>query len=129
MRSRKIIPAILAIAAFASGAAAQSMAPVTISLSDYAFAPNALTLNVGAPTRLQFTNSASKGHSFSAPEFFAASQIAADDQAKVRNGTVEVAGGQTVEVTVTPGRAGAYPLNCTHFMHSTMGMHGTIIVQ
>jgi plastocyanin len=128
MRS-KIIPAILAIAAFASGAAAQSMAPVTISLSDYAFAPNALTLNVGAPTRLQFTNSASKGHSFSAPEFFAASQIAADDQAKVKNGTIEVAGGQTIEVTVTPGRAGSYALNCTHFMHSTMGMHGTIIVQ
>jgi len=32
-------------------------------------------------------------------------------------------------VTVTPSRAGTYPVECTHFMHKMMGMHGSITVE
>jgi plastocyanin len=34
-----------------------------------------------------------------------------------------------VDITVTPGSAGTYAVECTHFMHKMMGMHGNIVVQ
>ena len=72
---------------------------------------------------------ASSGHNFAAPEFFAAAQVAPADAAKVKDGAIEVPKGQTVDVTVTPDRAGSYDLTCTHFMHTTFGMKGQIVVQ
>jgi len=120
---------ISTFALLAPGAMAQAPEPVAISLTNYAFTPSNLDLKVGAPYRLHFTNTESKDHNFSAPQFFAAGQLAAEDQAKVKSGTVDVAAGQSVDIVVTPGRAGTYSFTCTHFMHSTMGMHGTITVQ
>ena len=88
------------------------------------------------PYRLHFTNTETKDHNFSAPQFFAAGQLAAEDQAKVKGGTVDVAAGQSKVVIHRhhgdSGRPGRITFSfdlCTHFMHSTMGMHGTITVQ
>jgi plastocyanin len=78
---------------------------------------------------MHFVNAGSKAHSFSAPEFFAASQVADEDQAKAVKGLVELENGQSVDITITPGRAGTFSFECTHFMHKMMGMHGTIVVQ
>ena len=120
---------MLTLPAVLSAAAAQSVTPVSITLSDYAFTPSALNLKAGTTYQLHFVNSGTKGHDFSAPEFFAASQLAAEDQAKVNKGLVELESGQSADITVTPGQAGTYPIACTHFMHKMMGMHGNIIVQ
>jgi len=109
-------------------AAAQTGEAINISLTDYAFTPSSLELKAGTLYRLHFTNTGSKDHDFTAPGFFVASQIAADDQAKVKRGTVAIDKGQEIEVVVTPV-AGSYPFTCTHFMHKMMGMHGTITVQ
>ena len=117
---------------FLAAAPAQSQpAPqqIDVSLTSYAFTPATLNLKAGTPYRLHLTNNASKGHDFSAPEFFAASTIDPADAAKVDKGEIEVDEGQSVDVTVTPMRAGSYPLACTHFMHSMMGMKGEIVVQ
>jgi plastocyanin len=103
--------------------------PLTITLTDYAFTPGTLDLKAGAAYQLHFVNSGSKDHNFSAPEFFAAAQIAPDDQTKVAKGLVGLGAGQSVDITVTPGSAGTYPVECTHFMHKMMGMHGNIVVQ
>jgi len=108
---------MLTLPAVLSAAAAQSVTPVSITLSDYAFTPSALNLKAGTTYQLHFVNSGSKGHDFSAPEFFAASQLAAEDQAKVNKGLVELESGQSADITVTPGQAGTYPIACTHFMH------------
>jgi plastocyanin len=114
----------------AGRALAQPAEPVNVSLTNYAFTPDTLALKAGAPYRLHFTNTESKDHNFSAPQFFAASQVAPEDQAKIKSGAIEVGGGQMVDVTVTtPGQAGSYNFTCTHFMHRSMGMHGTITVQ
>ena len=112
-----------------STAQAQSVTPISITLTNYAFAPAALTLKAGITYQIHFINSGSKDHNFSAPEFFAASQVAADDQAKVEKGLVSLESGQSVDITVTPGQAGTFPVECTHFMHKMMGMHGNIVVQ
>lgn len=111
------------------GAMAQTATPISVTLTDYAFTPGMLDLKTGATYQLHFVNSGSKDHNFSAPEFFAAAQVAADDQAKLSKGIVELGSGKSVDITVTPGQAGTYAVECTHFMHKMMGMHGNIVVQ
>jgi plastocyanin len=112
-----------------SGAVAQSLTPISITLSDYAFSPGTLNLKSGLTYQIHFINSGSKDHNFSAPEFFAAAQVAPDDQAKVKKGLVALESGQSVDISVTPGQPGTFAVECTHFMHKMMGMHGSIIVQ
>ena len=128
MARLRLFLAILAIAAVPRTAAAQTGESISISLTDYAFTPASLALKAGTVYRLHFTNAGSKDHDFTAPEFFAAAQLAPDDQAKVKRGTIAVDKGQEVDIAVTPV-AGSYPFTCTHFMHKMMGMHGTITVQ
>src|SRR5690348_2310154 len=101
----------------ANGAMAHTVTPISITLADFAFTPGALSLKAGITYQIHFINSGSKDHNFSAPEFFAASQVAAGDQAKVEKGVVALAGGQSIDVTVTPGQPGAFAVECTHFMH------------
>jgi uncharacterized cupredoxin-like copper-binding protein len=124
------VPVLLAVALASTGSAwAQTATPVSITLTDYAFTPSTLDLKAGVTYQLHFANSGSKDHNFDAPQFFAASQVAPEDQAKVEKGLVALDGGQSVDITVTPDRPGTFPVECTHFMHKMMGMHGNIIVQ
>jgi len=120
---------IAAAWATAGSAWAQADAPITITLSNYTFTPGTIALKSGTAYHLHFTNSGSKDHDFSAPEFFAASQVAPEDQAKLQKGLVALESGQSIDITVTPGRPGTFAFECTHFMHKMMGMHGTITVQ
>ena len=120
---------LAALLASVNAALAQTDNLINISLTNYAFTPNAITLKMGTTYHLHFINSGSKDHNFSAPEFFAASAVAPEDEAKVKKGLVGLESGQSVDVTVTPSRAGTYPVECTHFMHKMMGMHGSILVQ
>ena len=115
--------------AMAGGAMAQPATPITITLTSYAFQPDALTLKPGVTYQMHFINGGSKDHNFSAPEFFAASQIAPDDQAKIEKGLVALDSGQSVDITITPDHPGVFAVECTHFMHKTMGMHGSITVR
>ena len=125
----RAVMVITSIISSLAPAVAQTAQPISVSLTDYAFTPSALSLTAGVTYHLHLTNSGSKDHSFSAPQFFAASQIAADDQAKIKKGEVAIDSGQAVDITITPGQAGNFALTCTHFMHNMMGMHGTITVQ
>jgi len=121
---------LIAVPFMAVGAAtAQTVMPISITLSDYSFAPNVLDLQAGVMYRLHLINGGSKDHNFSAPEFFAASQIGPEDQAKIEKGLVALNRGQSVDITVTPDHAGTFPVECTQFMHKMMGMHGSITVR
>ena len=109
--------------------AAQTATPIGVTLCNYAFTPGTLNLKSGVTYQMHFINSGSKDHNFSAPDFFAASQVAPADQAKVEKGLVALGSGQSVDITVTPGQPGTFAVECTHFMHKMMGMHGSITVQ
>jgi len=115
--------------AMAQSASPIAITPIVITLADYAFTPGTLDLKAGGTYQMHFVNNGAKDHNFSAPEFFASAQIASDDQAKVTKGVVALGSGQSVDITVTPGQAGNFPVECTHFMHKMMGMHGNILVQ
>ena len=130
MRRSILFSALLA--AFASGAAtAQGTPPqvLTVEMSNFKFTPATLTLMHGRPYVLHFVNSASGGHDFVAKEFFAASTIAPEDRAKVKNGEVELSGGESADIHLVANTAGTYKSHCSHFMHSSFGMTGTVVVQ
>jgi uncharacterized cupredoxin-like copper-binding protein len=125
-----LVLAGLSVAFLPSATAAQSPEEVHISLTSYAFTPATITLKSGTAYRLHLTNDSKKTHDFTAAEFFAASTVAPEDKAKLEEESeVEVDAGKSVDVTVTPNRAGTYPLTCSHFLHASFGMKGTIVVQ
>ncbi len=111
----------------ASVAAHAQPAVINVTLSNFRFSPNAIQLRAGVPTTFHLQNASHGGHNFSAPEFFAAAKIDPKSGSYVRNGTVEVPAGGTVNVTLVPA-AGSYSLRCTHTLHSTFGMKGRIVV-
>lgn len=129
------VPHVLILAALLSApAAAQSpdwshAAPVTIALSSFKFTPDRIVLKHGEPYRLHFTNTSSGGHDFAAREFFAAATIAPDDRATLSGGKIELGEGESADVRLIPGKPGSYPVHCSHFLHSSFGMVGTIVVE
>lgn len=119
---------LIATVLLIGGANAQTA--VTVSLTNYAFTPSTLTLKAGETYRIHFSNDASKSHDFAAREFFQASTVAPEDKGKLeKDGDVELDGGQSADITLTPNHAGTYAVTCTHFMHSMLGMTGKIVVQ
>ena len=130
MKIRATILSVFSAVLIASAAHAQTAEDIHVSLTSYAFTPSTITLKAGKTYRLHLTNDSKKGHDFTAAEFFAASTVAPADKDKLEEDSeVEVGAGKSVDVTVTPTRAGTYPLKCSHFLHTTFGMTGTIVVQ
>ncbi|HVV65023.1 MAG TPA: cupredoxin domain-containing protein [Rhizomicrobium sp.] len=126
----RILPLAAALALASLSANAQTPEAVSISMTSYAFTPSTITLKAGRTYRIHFANAAGKGHDFSAPEFFAASAVAPEDRSKLEDGKeVELEGGQSADITLTPNRAGTFSVTCTHFLHATFGMKGQIVVQ
>ena len=118
---------ILLSAACVSPAAAQpAAAPVqTIQVYSFGYAPKPIQLAAGRAVTLSFVNQSGGGHDFTARQFFAGARIVSG---AAPNGEVELKPGETKTVTLIP-QAGTYEAHCTHFMHSTMGMHTQIIVR
>ena len=104
-------------------------ATVTITLSNFDYEPETIELEHGRAYRLRFVNAASGGHNFVARDFFAAAEIAERDRATVAEGKVELDGGESVEVRLVAPAAGEYEVHCSHFLHSTFGMTGEIVVR
>ena len=119
----------LALLAVLTTAASAHIQLITVTMNNYAFAPEKIELLADSDYELQFVNTSNKGHDFAAPELFAAGTVVPEDRAKVEDGKVEVEGGQTVELRFTPKKKGSYPVRCTHFLHASFGMTGTVTVE
>ncbi|MGQ0659618.1 cupredoxin domain-containing protein [Sphingosinicella sp.] len=98
---------------------------VEVRLSSFDFTPSTIRLTAGRPVVLHLVNSGDGGHNFAAPEFFAAARGVSGP---VERGRVEVAGGQSADIRLTPAR-GTYRLRCTHTLHTAFGMTGEIVVE
>ena len=128
-------PIVLAAAALAMAATVGSAqvpvdygraAAVEIELKSFSFTPDRLHLRAGVPVRLTIRD-AKGGHNFAAPAFFAKARIAPEDAGKVHGGKIELQGGEAVTIRLVPA-AGTYKLVCTHFLHTSFGMKGSIVV-
>lgn len=123
----------LLLLTFAAPAAAQepdwSHAPrVTVSMSNFKFAPATLTLHHGERYVLHVVNRASGGHDLTAPKFFAAATIVPEDLARIKRGKIALDGGESADVRFVAPAVGSYAMRCTHFLHSGFGMTGRIVV-
>jgi plastocyanin len=119
---------LLPILALATGSATADFVTVPVALASFRFEPSTIHLKAGKPVTLRLVNSSSSGHDFTAPAFFAAARVAPDDARFVHDGSVTLRGGETRDVHLTPA-TGRYKLKCSHFLHKTMGMAGTIVVE
>ena len=105
-------------------ASAQQPAAQAISVYSYGYTPKMIHLAAGRPVTLTFTNASGSGHDFTAKEFFAASKITSG---AAPEGEIELKPHESKSITLVPS-AGAYKAHCSHFMHTTFGMTGTITV-
>ena len=128
MKSFLSAVALLALAG-AQAPAQASPERVEIDLSNFKFTPSTITLRQGQPYVLHFVNTAKGGHDFAAKAFFDAATVAPEDRAAIAKGEIELRGGQSADVRLTAPVAGTYEAHCSHFMHSTFGMTGKIVVQ
>ena len=118
---------LVILVAFAAPASSQPNT-AAVELTNFKFTPAQLELKANLPVILQLRNDASGGHSFSAPAFFAGARVDPASAGLIREGRIEVPAHKTVQVALTPS-AGQFPLKCSHTLHSTFGMTGTIIVR
>jgi len=102
---------------------------ITVMMSNFQFDPETITIQSGKPYVLHLVNAASGGHSFTAPEFFAAASIAPADAAKLKSGKLDLKGGTAADLHFTIDKPGRYELHCSHFLHSSFGMTGEIVVE
>lgn len=127
----RLFAAFAALALSTSAAAAAPdwahAARVEVRLANFAYSPKAIHLRAGQPVILHLVNTASGGHDFTAPAFFAAADVRAADRRKVDEGEVELAGRQSADVALVP-KAGRYALKCSHAFHKMFGMSGEIVV-
>jgi plastocyanin len=107
-------------------APAQEPHVVQVQLSSFKFEPAEIHLRAGEPVVLRLTNTSNGGHNFAAPQFFGAATI--QDGGGLEDGAIEVPSGQTREIRLAPAR-GTYRLRCTHTLHTTFGMSGSIVVE
>lgn len=142
MNISRILAAALLLSAFASNASLAASArdnskdvdwskaeTVEIALDSYAFTPKTLHLKRGVPYRLHFVNKADKGHNYDAPGFFEALTVAPDDRDKVAEGKLEVDKGASADVRAMATTPGKYKVQCSHFMHTTLGMTGEAVIE
>lgn len=86
----------------------------SVTLDEYSFAPETLTLKKDVATTIAVTNKGSVTHNYVVPGL---------------DIKLEVAAGQTESVTVTPASTGTFDLDCTIAGHSALGMHGSVVVE
>jgi plastocyanin len=110
--------AMLALAGFAGGAAAQkgpawgSGKTVAITVTNDGFAPARIVLKSGRHYTLRFHNASNRGHNFSAQKFFDIARVAPRDARLVHDDEVNLDAGQVATVRIiapdTPGAAFTY---------------------
>jgi hypothetical protein len=127
------------IFAFLMAASALTSAPVTepadfthartidISLSSFDVTPAVIHLEANRPVILHITNRSRQGHDFTASDFFTAARLRPYDARSVREGTIDLRGGQDVNVGLKPA-SGRYTFKCGRPLHKMLGRSGTIIV-
>jgi uncharacterized cupredoxin-like copper-binding protein len=101
---------------------------IPVLLADFKFVPSTVSLQPHTTYVLRLTNSGASEHDLASPKFFMAATVAAESIKKVRDGRVVLRAGETVDIELTTGDVGSFPMRCTFFGHALMGMTGHLEV-
>lgn len=123
--NRLLVAASAALIVPVSLSAQPAPPTVTVTLTSYHYAPSPIVLQAGQPVRMVFQNRSVKAHDFKAPQFFASSRILSG---QAPGGDIDLHADESAAITLVPAR-GTYPVHCSKFMHSALGMKSEIVVQ
>jgi uncharacterized cupredoxin-like copper-binding protein len=130
---KRLLIAVMALLAspvvIADAANSLNASRVEIGLESFKFVPETITLTHGNAYVLHLVNRAKGSHDFVAKVFFAHAVLAPQDSGVVKDGGVELHGGESMDLHIVAPPAGTYEIHCSHFLHSAMGMTGHIVVQ
>ncbi|MGB6502721.1 MAG: cupredoxin domain-containing protein [Xanthobacteraceae bacterium] len=120
---------LLTIFALCLGAAAPEPVTVTVNMTmiDYKFEPDHLTLQHGVHYRLHLENHGKETHELTAPLFFATAKIDNPDVLNRERSEVVMQPGDVKDLFLSPGKPGTYDLRCAD--HDWNGMVGGITVE
>ena len=109
------------------GAATPETVTMNVTMVDYKFVPDHLTLRHGVHYRLHLANHGTETHEFTAPTFFAAAKIDNPNVLNRERTEVVMQPGDVKDVFLTSGKPGTYDLRCAD--HDWNGMVGGITVE
>ena len=132
---KKVLPVLftLLLAACTSG---QATTKITITVKEFAFDPNIITVTAGEPVELTFINEGAVEHDF-AVEVIPVTDVSTSggsdhhisgDHSKYALHTSTPAG-ETSTLTFTPTEPGTYKIICSVPGHLDAGMTGELIVK
>ncbi len=107
---------------------------VTVTLSEFRFAPARLSFRSGVPYRLRLRNAGTQGHTFVSPGFFraiAAEKLVSTDGEFVRPylQSIAIPPGAEKELFFVPVKTAVYGVKCTVFLHESFGMEGKFTIR
>lgn len=110
-----------------------AMETVSIELGEFFFAPDAITLQVDQPYKLELKNAGAEKHEFTADAFYrtVAFRKAQDTAGEYKGpfpSEIEVFAAQQTDLYLIPTKVGEYELVCEIEGHKEAGMIGTIRV-
>lgn len=105
---------------------------VDVTLKSFEFLPDHMDFRQGHPYRLHLENRADGGHNLDAADFFRSTILKPGpiaDKIRAAGGVLELPPGNAADIYLVPTKAGAYPVECSHFLHAAFGMVGRIVVE
>ncbi len=107
---------------------------VTLTLSEFSFAPDAPVFRAGVPTRLTLRNDGDRPHTFRSEAFFKAIAaqrlVSADGEiANPYPETIAVPAGQSKQLYFVPIVKGTYAFECSVPLHDVFGMQGQVRIE
>jgi uncharacterized cupredoxin-like copper-binding protein len=118
--------ALLIVIGLCLGGAASEPVEIDVTMIDYRFVPNHLSLKHGVHYRLHLVNKGKQTHEFTAPVFFASAKIDNPEVLNREHTEIVMQPGETKDVFLTPGAPGTYDLRCSD--HDWDGMVAGITV-
>jgi len=129
--SKSMIPFLMAVILTACGGANKPSNRIQVTMSDFAFTPNAFTVPAGEQITFAATNNGAVAHSFVIIKLGheVAGHFTSQDEAGVYWEQAEVSPGASVASTLTaPSVPGVYQVVCAHAGHFEAGMIAKLTV-
>lgn len=99
-----------------------------VLLHPFTYEPRIIRLDAGRPVKLNFFNNGRATLSFSAPAFFRAARVRAQDARSVAGGRLRLAPGERRIVALVPA-PGRYSVHSANPAHRALGMSALILVE
>ena len=135
MLFKKVLPVVLVM--FLSACSGQSVTKATLTMKEFGFEPNTITVTAGTLVELTLVNEGAIEHDF-VIEIIPVENVSSSNSGDHHMSTDEhsefdlhtsTVAGETSTLTFTPTEAGTYQIICSVPGHKDAGMTGELIVK